>query len=269
MLDDAQAVVLGSDDSGAAGRLDADGSSLDAARGAGLLAFLRAAALAVGLGGLSHEARYTVNTAAAIAVLACAGCILCECCRSCAQLCGGKGGGKSSRYAPPSVELEGAASRRQTGWGRSLARGGRRVPARPPSEDDEDDEDEEYDEESIDIHKAVAFDEAFKAERQAAGRAAEDDLEACLGVPVLPAIYKTAEGASTIDIPLAGLASVSALVDAVAHVGSQMIDAEISTETIKVHYARGEGKKPRKITPAIRPEDLRQASALLILPRDD
>ena len=147
---------------------------------------------------------------------------------------------------------------RPLGWGRG--KGVRAVRA-SDGEEEEDSDDDEY--LRVAHERDIAFDEEFKAERLAADA---EDLEACLGVASLPTIYKTAEGASTVELPLAGLHAVSALVDGIAHVGQAMIDADISVDTVKVHYALGPGDRPRKITSSTTPMDLKKATAFIVTP---
>ena len=90
-----------------------------------------------------------------------------------------------------------------------------------------------------------------------------------LGVETIPAIYKTAEGACAVDIPLAGVSTVRALLEAVVHLGQAMVDADISAGTIKVHYAVGPGIKPTRITRETTLWDLREATGLVVTPRSD
>ena len=52
----------------------------------------------------------------------------------------------------------------------------------------------------------------------------------------MPAIFKTPDGACAVDIPLSDCGP-AALIDTIVHLGSAMVDADISESTIKVHYA--------------------------------
>jgi hypothetical protein len=82
----------------------------------------------------------------------------------------------------------------------------------------------------------------------------------------LPAIYKTAAGASAIDIPLAGIFNMPELIAAVVHLGSTTVDADISAATIKIHYVMAPGERPRKITRSTSFTDLCKASGLVVTP---
>lgn len=87
-----------------------------------------------------------------------------------------------------------------------------------------------------------------------------------LGMASLPAIFKTPDGACAVDIPLAGVQSAAALIDAIVHLGSAMVDADISASTIKVHYAIGPGSRPRKLTTTTKFAGLRSATGIIVTP---
>lgn len=93
------------------------------------------------------------------------------------------------------------------------------------------------------------------------GDAAQD-----LGLTSLPAIFKTPDGACAVDIPLAGVQSADALLDAIVHLGSAMVDADISASTIKVHYATRPGSRPRKLTKDTNILGLRSATGIIVTP---
>ena len=146
--------------------------------------------------------------------------------------------------------------------------------------DDDDDDDGLYDEEDEDeddfededgasaagrAEREAAFDAEFDAEAARAGRT--EDLATVLGFASLPAVYKTSAGASTIDVPLANVLTIDALVGAVARIGSAMVDSDISTETIRVHLAFGHGeRRPRKLHAKCSLDELKVATALIITP---
>lgn len=88
-----------------------------------------------------------------------------------------------------------------------------------------------------------------------------------LGAESIPAIYKTAEGACAVDIPLDGVSTVRALLEAIVHLGQAMVDADISASTIKVHYATEPGVKPIKVMRDTTLCDLRDATGLVVTPR--
>ena len=203
-------------------------------------------------GNLSSEVRYTLSIAAAVALLACTGCVVCTCFRRAARQ---RKQRWASRYAP---DLPGMHPRPMA-WGHG--RGVRAVRASDGDGEEEESDEDEY--LRVAHERDIAFDEEFKAERLAADA---EDLEACLGVASLPTIYKTSEGASTVELPLAGLRAISALVEGIAHVGQAMIDADISVDTVKVHYALGQGERPRKITASTTPLDLKKATAFIVTP---
>ena len=69
------------------------------------------------------------------------------------------------------------------------------------------------------------------------------------------------------SVSLAGVSTVRALLEAVVHLGQAMVDADISAATIKVHYAKGPGVKPIKVTRETTLWDLREATGLVVTPR--
>lgn len=89
-----------------------------------------------------------------------------------------------------------------------------------------------------------------------------DDLD----IASLPAIFKTPDGACAVDIPLSGVRSAAALIDAIVHLGSAMVDADISESTIKVHYATAPGERPRKLTRTTRFDAIRKATGIIVTP---
>ena len=91
-------------------------------------------------------------------------------------------------------------------------------------------------------------------------------VPADLGMASLPAIFKTPDGACAVDVPLAGVRSVAALLDAIVELGSAMVDADIAADTIKVHYASGPGSRPRKLTEKTSQAELRQATGIIVTP---
>ena len=101
----------------------------------------------------------------------------------------------------------------------------------------------------------------------ARGAAEDSGGASILGVHSIPAIYKTADGACAVDIPLAGVSTIRGLLEAVVHLGTAMVDADISAATIKVHYALAPGVKPTRITRDTTLWDLREATGLVVTPR--
>ena len=135
------------------------------------------------------------------------------------------------------------------------------------SDDGDEDEGEDAEREEQRWERVGAFERDFD-EEAAAQQAANPpmDLKELLEVEELPAIYKTASGASSVDIPLAGIHSIHTLVVTVARLGAAMVDEDIRVGVIKIHFALAPGEKPRKVTPSTRLEDMRIATALIITP---
>ena len=133
------------------------------------------------------------------------------------------------------------------------------------------DNDDDDDDDISDIGSRGGGDSGFPQRQQvqlAHGGGVEDTGGASiLGVQSIPAIYKTADGACAIDVPLAGVSTVRGLLEAVVHLGQAMVDADVSAATIKVHYALGAGEKPTRITRDTTLWDLREATGLVVTPR--
>jgi hypothetical protein len=123
-------------------------------------------------------------------------------------------------------------------------------------DDDESEEEEEEEEEDDDDEEDDEEDDDYDHAEQTSSRRAT----------TLPAIYKTAAGASAIDIPLAGIFNMPELIAAVVHLGSTTVDADISAATIKIHYVMAPGERPRKITRSTSFTDLCKASGLVVTP---
>lgn len=158
-------------------------------------------------------------------------------------------------------------------------------------EDEDEDDDDDYgddDEEDMDVESEARHrpsgrwggDNGGRRTRPSGGAAPREDrapgtaprrggsggdVEG-LALAALPAIYKTAEGARTVDIPLSGVRTVRGLIETVVHLGSALVDTDISAATIKVHYASQNGEPPRRITRSTTFDDLREANGLIITP---
>ena len=87
-----------------------------------------------------------------------------------------------------------------------------------------------------------------------------------LGTDAIPAIYKTAAAPCAVDVPLGDVRTIADLLALVIELGRNMVDADISASTIKVHYAVQPGQQPRKISRGTTLRDLRKATGLVVTP---
>ena len=83
---------------------------------------------------------------------------------------------------------------------------------------------------------------------------------------VVPAVYKSSGSPVNLDIPMADIHSMGALVKRIVVVGSELMDPNISDENIKLHYLPRGGGKPKKVTHSTRWEDASTATAFVITP---
>ena len=89
------------------------------------------------------------------------------------------------------------------------------------------------------------------------------------GVCVLPTVYKTAEGACTIETVLDDVSSVRELVMRIVETGQKTVDPEITPSAIRIHFVQGEHARPRKITRRTEWNELMKATALVVTPASD
>jgi len=229
----------------------------------------------------TSEWRTTIEVAALVACLTCIGCV-CLGVRQLFRLYGPR------RHNRP-VKLP-------RGWRprtRPSSRQGVELHDSREDEDDSDDDDTdnddddeyEFDEGSIDSYEAdeshssapvtlgrrqsasmrnAAFEDAFDAE--AAHNVGGRDISALLGVSSLPAVYKTADGAATVDVPVDGLTSVESLLIQVSRLGSGLVDSDISIDTIRVHGVFREGEPPRILKAKYPLRELSKCTALIVTP---
>lgn len=209
---------------------------------------------------LGHSPGYLMASIACAAVL-CMSCVLCVLGRRARQGYHRSAGPRYTRpgghWAPTSRFARRDAQNRR--WSLRAA-------------DTSDDDDEDGDDQDGDRHADDDRDGGDGA-RERCGRLGEGDLDHRRQArespqESLPAVYKTAHGACTLPVPLAGVRTTAALVDAVAHVGAAKIDAAITSARIRVHVVR-HGQRPCKITPSpsMSIENLcRNASSFVVTP---
>lgn len=82
----------------------------------------------------------------------------------------------------------------------------------------------------------------------------------------VPTVYKTGEGACTIETSLDGLNSVRDLVMRVVETGRAQVDADITASAIRLHYMMTPSSKPCKVTRETKWSELQRVTALIVTP---
>ena len=85
----------------------------------------------------------------------------------------------------------------------------------------------------------------------------------------VPTIFKTADGACTVETELDGVRNVRELVQQVVRTGQADVDPQITASGIRLHFLASENARPKRVTRTTNWTELRGATALIVTPSSD